>query len=574
MGNVISLERVEDIAGEDRGTPERKTYGRLEYSETRRKWVMEDIPPHVAIRLKAVFPRISLTKTRDFTFPNDLPHCADLAWFLERYPMDMSDADARRLRRGRDDFEQEQRDLEEILLPSFSPDETLPGLREGQKGRPYQLQAAELLKRKKSLLLGDVVGLGKTYSAILSILATEAVPAAVVVQAHLVRQWKEKIEAFSDLTVHIIRKGRPYDLPKADVYVFSYGKIGGWTSIFAEKFFRIAIYDEIHDLRRGTESVKGQAARVLSRNVDYRLGLSATPILNYGIEMHNIMLFIDDRLLGTREEFIREWCDSRAQLVKDPDALGSYLREQHAFLRRTKEDVGQYMDPVNHVVETVPSDPKAIQSVQDLARTLAIKVQEGSFIERGQAARELDLLMRQATGVGKAHAVANYAKLFLDNKVPIILAAWHRDVYDIYLDVLKDYNPLMYTGSESQAQKERNKKAFMEGESDLLIMSLRSGSGLDGVQYRCSTVVIGELDWSPKVHEQLIGRVFRDGQTESVMVLYLVSEDGSDPLLIDMLGIKENQSRGILDPNSIQQPVHSDDSRMKALAELVLKRAA
>ena len=51
------------------------------------------------------------------------------------------------------------------------------------------------------------------------------------------RQWREKIEAFTHLRVHLIKKGRPYDLPAADVYVYRISQVAGWADIFATGFF-------------------------------------------------------------------------------------------------------------------------------------------------------------------------------------------------------------------------------------------------------------------------------------------------------------------------------------------------
>lgn len=195
-------------------------------------------------------------------------------------------------------------------------------------------------------------------------------------------------------------------------------------------------------------------------------------------------------------------------------------------------------------------------------------------MERGRAGRELDLLMRRITGVAKARFVAQYARLLLEADVPVMLMGWHRDVYDIWLRELADFNPVMYTGSESDKQKNEAKEAFVSGKTNLFIMSLRSGAGLDGLQYRCSTIIFGELDWSPKIHEQVIGRLEREGQEEQVTAIYLNSDDGSDPPMVELLGLKASQSSGIVDPNAPLTQRHSDKSRIQALAEQFLKRKA
>ena len=62
--------------------------------------------------------------------------------------------------------------------------------------------------------------------------------------------------------------------------------------IFNQGFFKSVVWDEIQELRHGTDSLKGNASMVLAKNAEFRQGLTATPIYNYGDEMWNIMSFI------------------------------------------------------------------------------------------------------------------------------------------------------------------------------------------------------------------------------------------------------------------------------------------
>ena len=82
---------------------------------------------------------------------------------------------------------------------------------------------------------------------------------------------------------------------------------------------------------------------------------------------------------------------------------------------------------------------------------------------------------------------------------------------------------------------------FVDGDCNLLIISLRAGAGLDGLQEKCNIVVFGELDWSPSVHEQCFGRVYRDGQSLPVSAYFMIAEDGSDPIISSVLGVKRGQ---------------------------------
>lgn len=306
---------------------------------------------------------------------------------------------------------------------------------------------------------------------------------------------------------------------------------------------------------------------------------SATPIYNYGVEFWNVLRVIRPHALGTKDEFIREWCirsyNEDKSKVADPKAFGTYLREQGLMLRRTKKDVGRELPPVVRIVEEVDSNSKILEEAEDAASELAtiLLSQETSGGDRFTAAGQFDAKLRQITGLAKAPFVAEFVKMLVEQTGdPVVLFGWHRDVYSIWQERLKELNPVLFTGSESPKQKQDNFEKFLRGESKVLMMSLRSGSGMDGLQHVTSSVVIGELDWSPGALEQCIGRVSRDGQEESVFVYYLTARDGADPVMIDVLGVKRQQIEGVRDPDAVLAAAkEGDPAHVRKLAEAYLK---
>jgi hypothetical protein len=890
-----------------------KTYGALVHDASRKRYVITQCEPHVSIKLKNIFPRIPKGAVPPFSFPDTPQNSADLLWFSSRYHLRIDEADRQVLAAQAQAYEDNINELEAILTPHYqAPAITL---NPGYAARPYQLQFPPLHARQKRLLLGDDLGLGKSLSATLTLFTPGTLPVAIVVQTHMTRQWKEEvIEKFTNLTVHIIKKTTPYTLPKADVYIFKYTQLAGWSVFFKTNFFRSAIFDEIQELRNYT-SAKYAGGKCLSTSVEYTCALSATPIFNYGDEMFNVLDLINPDCLDTRDNFLREWCVpyGRNHKVVDPKALGTFLRENHLFLRRTRQEVGRELPAINTIIHYVEYDEKEVKKSEQRARELAQRVTTGSFIERGQAAQELDMLARYTTGISKARAIADYVRILLEADEPVVLGLWHRDCfgkgtkvlafdgsflnvenvkagdllmgpdskprkvrssflgvgdmfriipkkgepwvcssghiltlhknksgyktmtardfyslnpsqqksytlyradalvypeqesvvepwllgfwlgdgasdlrtmrlcsadveirdelelianrwslsvkatktingdscyfydltsgatgvktrnklvrhfrslsladnkhiphcyqtaslterwellsglidsdghvyrnamgadfvnkskklaedvtrlckslglaaylktytrttpydntaqvyhtvrisgdltaltvrvkrkkpdvrrqiksvlrtglriepigvdtyygfetdgdhlfllddltvvhncYDIVRKELAEYNPVMYSGTESEKQKHDAKTAFIEGRTKLFLISLRSGAGLDGLQKICKTIVIGELDWSPQVHDQLVGRIDRDGQVDQVMAIYLVSESGSDPVIINLLGLKSSQSHGIVDPLKEAADQYSDESRMQALAKHYLSKHA
>jgi len=545
------------------------TNGALRFDASNGQWVVSDLAPHVAMAFKRLFPRVPTAATELLLSDTDEVR-ADLDWFLLRYPLSMERPHAEELIAGTIRIADRRAEREKILLPTWTPGE-VRGFLDGKAPYLYQSQAAKIALANGALLLGDDVGLGKTISAAATLTNGAPLPAAVVVQPHLAFQWRDRLREFTTLHVHVITSRNPYKLPPADVYIFRYSNIWGWVDVFNKGLAKSVVYDEIQELRHGTTTSKGMAAATLSAKADLRMGLTATPIYNYGDEIHNVMRFIKPDLLGSWGEFLREWCGG-SRVVKDPDALGSYLRQTGYFLRRTEDDetVSASMPPPNIIEYQVAWDQAAADDEMALTRMLAQTVLHGSFVEAGQAARELDAKMRMLTGIAKAKAVAAYVRMLLREVPRVLLAGWHRDVYAIWGQQLAAFNPVLYTGSESAAGKDRSVKAFTRGDSRVMMISLRSGVGLDGLQHNCRDVVFGELDWSPQVHYQIIGRLRRPGQPGQVTAHYLHSDSGSDPVLLETLGVKTDQSRGINDPGVAQRARHTDDSRIRRLAQFVI----
>jgi SNF2 family DNA or RNA helicase len=572
-----------------------KTFGALSYHEpppdglgwSRPLWRLQ-ATSDVMLRLKRILPRAESHRTPYITLDHTTEVARDLEWILERWPLKITDKDLARLRTAAD----EHRQREEAVLSILSGDRPHLELTEpARQARDYQLVAADLALTSGSLLLADDLGLGKSMSGLLVLRDPARLPALVVCPTHLPPQWVSELsKTLPWLKAHIIRSGQPYDPAKTremkgedpDVLIVNYHKIRGWADHLPGRV-KTVIFDEAQELRRANSDKYNAAARIADA-ADLRMGLTATPVYNYAGEIYNIMAVLAPDALGSREEFAREWGHTywhEKLRVREPRALGTYLRDQGLMLRRTRADVGRELPEVVRVPHSVSADEKVYERLMEGAVDLADIVLHGERKEAFLAAGELDWETRRATGVSKAPYVAEFIRMLLESQGKVVLFGWHRDVYDIWLDRLAEFNPALYTGSESPAQKEESKRRFLEplnpddpDDPDacrVFIMSLRSGAGLDGLQAVTNVAVFGELDWSPGMHDQCIGRLHRDGQDESVVAYFLNSEIGSDPVVMEVLGIKRMQSEPLRDPDAeLVAEAQDTRGRVRKLAEEVV----
>lgn len=560
------------------------TYGTLTYHALRQQRATWSIKaaPHVTIIVKRVLPRVKATAAGTLVITDTLDVARDLEWIHSRYPLDMNDRTATALHDRTARWVERQHAVDNILCGHpGTPLVTEPG----RPARDYQLQFVTLTREVRRLVLGDAWGLGKSASGLYVLAEPDALPALVVTLTHLPAQWLDELElAWPGLLGHILTTGTPYDLRERcggrtpDVLITNYHKLAGWAPALAGQV-RTVIFDEVQELRTGTDSLKGTAAANIARDANYAIGLSPGMIYNYGDEAWNIYNIIDPGFLGTREEFGREWCDggNARGKVKDPAAFGTYLRGSGKFLRRTRADVGREIPDPIQVRQPVDTDPARFAELAGDALQIAQLVLDTTADRqrRWTAGGELDWRLRQATGIAKAPYVAAFVRLLLESEDRVLLFGWHRSCYDIWLDQLAEFNPVLYTGSESPKQKRTSQQAFCGGDARVMMMSLRSGAGLDGLQRHCSVAVFGELDWSPEVHNNCIGRLARDDALAAVAAYFMVSDEGADPVMEDVLGLKRSQAEPIRDPNRplLAPASTSGADHVRLLAQSVIDRA-
>ncbi|HEX4461929.1 MAG TPA: DEAD/DEAH box helicase, partial [Polyangia bacterium] len=519
-----------------------RTYGTAVYCAPERCWEIQ-AEPHVMIKLRRWFPGIKARDVGRVRLADTIENCRDLSWFVDRYPLNV-DPLARLVDRA-----SEHQMRMAFVADVLGGKKQFEGFELALPARAYQKEVAALALATGGLLCADEVGLGKTAASICMLTDPRTRPALVVTMTHLPTQWKREIGKFAPhLRAHIIQSMRPYDIAAnpcrgkggnkraerhsvarfpdgtrrcarcgatgadtdpgiPDVIITSYHKLHPWAETLAP-LVNSVIYDEVHELRRqqaekDVQTKKYAGAAYISGNVDFRLGLSATPIFNYGGEIYNVMECISPGALGSREEFSTAWVgyqtlDDKARIA-NPAAFGAWMREAGWMLRRTRKDVGRELPPVSVIPEYIDVDEAVLRDAKSDACELARKImsRSTSWNTKGEAAREFDVMMRHRTAVAKAPYVAEFVRMLVENGERVLLFGWHHDAYRIICERLAEFSPVVYTGKQSMQEKEAAKQRFIDGESSVFVMSLRSGAGLDGLQHVCKTVVFGELDWSP-----------------------------------------------------------------------------
>ena len=517
-------------------------YGTLSYNRRSKCWTIKGEPcvTEMAARL---FPG-SRRRRGEARFTANRRIIGDVNWLMLRYPLEIAPRDRALWENALGQAREHaiRRAQAEKMPPRSTPPEgTFTG-----KLREFQKEGLSFLLANPRTLLADEMGLGKTVQALACLAATGDFPALIVVPPHLLRNWQAEAARFLRIDgrpprVCVLTGLKPYQPPEADICIIHYLLLRGWKQALPQMGFRAVIFDEIQELRHGGTE-KYSAASLLAEGCERVIGLSGTPIYNKGSEIWNVVNILDFHCLGDWESFTRAWCDGYGNhLVRDPALLGDHLRREGLILRRTKQEVLTELPPKRRLVQEIDADDKVYRELMrpviemlGSLRALHPEAKERALLEEQVGRGE-----RQATGVAKAPFVAAFVRALLDNGEKVLLFAHHHAVMDIYKKELAGYHPAFLTGRETTKQKDDAVERFMEGKTNLCVISLRAASGLN--LQRASCVVFGELDWSPAVHSQAEDRAHRMGQKDSILCYYLVAPQGSDRDMQDALGLKVSQ---------------------------------
>lgn len=507
-----------------------KTVGTLEKVGT--NWIIRGEPFLIEMACR-LFNGTETDITGEVSFPASERLIGEINWLMMRYPLEIISKEE-----WRQDMLKATNFIVNRTLINRLHFKNIPLPKFKGELKEFQKYGVAYLSINKKCILGDEMGLGKTIMS-LAFLSNKNTPALVVVPPHLILQWQAESEKFLGIKPTILKGRTPHELLPNSIYLTHYMLLTYWEEQILKLPIKTIIFDEVQELRR-TESIKYNSASKIAYGKENVIGLSGTPFYNYGIEIFNIMNIIEKMSLGTTKFFYKEWCDHFTGRIKKPEYFGSYLKDQGLLLRRRKEDVLSELPPKRRVFQGIGMDEDLHLTLigKSIALAYDIPLMKDAR-ERAAATFEALNSVRVAAGVAKATHVSQFTELLLEAEMPTILFGYHHAVIDLYQKNLWKFNPQVVTGRQTAEEKAEAVNNFMEGNSNLIILNLRTTAGLN--LQRARAVVFGELDWSPAVHTQAEDRAHRIGTKDSVLSYYLYNIDTFDREVVKVLQQKKGE---------------------------------
>ena len=454
--------------------------------------------------------------------------------------------------------------LPEQLATAIEASELNPvGLSVGLRG--YQVFGAKYVLVRRRVLLGDEMGLGKTIMALAVIahLMQEGAQRFLVVGPNnVLSNWEHEIANrtwFDGFVLHGDERWRNLREWRNS------GGIGITTfdtlrslPLDADPALDLLVVDEAHYVKNSATR-RTQAVGRLLPSTERVLFMSGTPMENRLSEFQTLCRMLQPELQLDLPRF-----------ASSETAVAFRQAAAPVYLRRNQVDVLQELP------ERVDVDEWVSFTEDDHARYRAIAAEGGGFIPLRHAAypRPGD------TGASaKLHRLGELVEAAKEDGRKVAIYSEYLHVIDAAMRVAAEecglpvFGPIR--GGVSPAERLRIVKELTDHAGSAVIVA-QIQAGAVGLNIQAANVVIlCEPALKPSTEEQAIARSYRMGQTRSVRVHRLLTNEGIDPVVQQMLDRKTAEFDEYVRPSALSASSEAarDSAVTATLKDFALREA-
>ncbi len=324
--------------------------------------------------------------------------------------------------------------------------------------------------------------------------------------------------------------------------------------------FHCLILDEAQTIK----NPRAKAAQIV-RELDarHRLCLTGTPMENHLGELWSLFHFLAPGYLGDMRRFRRLFRIPIEEHGDQGRRLALQRRISPFLLRRTKQAVASELPEKIEIVRTVALDDAQAALYESVRAAMDKRVRE-TLSQKGLARSHITILdallkLRQIccdprlVKLEQAHKVRRSAKLeLLLEMLPELLAEGRRILlfsqFTSMLSLIEaelKHLDIGYTKLTGQTRKrEQVIEEFRSGAVPLFLISLKAGGvGLNLTE--ADTVIHFDPWWNPAVENQATDRAHRIGQTSTLFVYKLVTEQTVEEKILALQARKAALADGL-----------------------------
>lgn len=455
---------------------------------------------------------------------------------------------------------------------------------EGLSYRPYQLAGIDFMRSRRSVLLGDEMGIGKTIQAVglynyhsANGLRHRPAKVLIICPATLKRNWYKEWNKWAVRKQSIgICEGREW--PGTDIVIVNYDILPRFHEVVRSVAWDLLIMDECQYLKnkkaRRTQQVFGRPAtrdgsklpEIKPIEARCKIALTGTPIPNRPIELYSLLHYLDPMGWPNKLAYAQRYCNAMKNGfgwdmngASHLDELQEKLRSS-IMIRRLKKDVLKDLPPKERQIieieipegdEILAKEKRVLQNFQSKDRLTDAEYKDLIKLMRSGDCGSFEEMstIRRLNAVAKIPAVIEHLHEALEASGKVVVFCHHKEVAQALIEEFKD-TCVVVTGSTGLQQRQDNVEKFQNDPNVRLFIGNIIAAGTGITLTAASHVVFAELDWVPGNVSQAEDRCHRIGQTGSVLVQHLVLAGSIDAVMAKTIVYKQSVIEKALDPNA------------------------
>jgi SNF2 family DNA or RNA helicase len=448
---------------------------------------------------------------------------------------------------------------------------------------PFQQADVDHLRDKTSALIGNEMGLGKTFEAIARdaiLRPTYGGPTLVVAPlVTLESVWLRHFEDLTELTAVAVdprdrnRSWSDWCQMEGDVFCVHWEGVRLMPQL-AEMRWGHVIADECHRMknRRAQQTRSLKAIPAVCRT-----GMSGTPVVNRPDELWSVLNWLWPKEYSSYWRFFNTYVSTTVEYaggrqfrkVVGPKNEAKLQRAIKPFyVRHLKVDVLPDLPEKYHTeikVQLTPVQRKAYNTMRD-EMIAWVGEHEDEVLPAPVVVAQLTRLQQFAVAYAEFDKDGNIRLAEPSSKLdalmevldesgdePVVVFSRFRSLIDL-LEVRLTNAGISYvafTGHTPQGHRAGLVDRFQAGEVKVFAGTIGAG-GVGLTLHRASTVVFTDREWSPAANGQAEDRLHRIGQQNAVNVVDIIAANTVEPRKMRTLDTKRDWIRRLLGDNADQ----------------------
>jgi len=429
---------------------------------------------------------------------------------------------------------------------------------------PFQIEGIKRIEALDgNVLLSDEVGLGKTAQVAVYLKRNPEInPILIICPSGLRLNWQKELRSFGCEHEIKVINGKKDKLPKTGITIMSYNVAFDYYCEAEDMGYKALICDESQALIH-IESKRTKAVRYLSRGIEKRIMISATPLTSRPKNLFTQLNLINRDMFNSMTHFVNTYCGGKSDPAGNGCTNSAQLHQilsDSMMIRRKRKDVMDQLPSKTYQIIPIEISKTFRDEYEFAQKEIVQYIKENYGPAAANRARFGEVMVRmehlkQIAVKAKMDDSIEYIRTITDSGEPVVVFATHKFVIERLVQEFGE-SCLKIDGSLSVKQKQANIEQFQSDEK-IMVMACNIQAGSTGVTLtRANHVIFVQFSWLPSDLIQGVGRIDRIGQKcMSLSIHYIVASETIDETICNILDKKSRVIGDILDDGMYDEGV-------------------